>query len=181
MSTFQKCPADVKDLAADVLTSFDSYKPLLDAKVKVDYLFAFSDENEDGEPTGPAIMHHGLPSLGVARVVSLKDRVKGMGDCEVLLDGNWWEDAPEDKRRALLDHELHHFLPKLDKGGVQITDDFGRPKLAIRKHDYEFGWFTVVAERNGAASLERLQAAKIAEEAGQFYWPSLSGQLDIKA
>ncbi len=35
----------------------------------------------------------------------------------------------------------------------------GRPQLKLRKHDVEVGWFKCVAERNGAASLERIQFA----------------------
>jgi hypothetical protein len=67
-------------------------------------------------------------------------------------------------------------------------DDLGRPKLRMRKHDINFGWFNQVAKRHGSASQERIQARMILDEAGQFYWPDLvqkqeeaNGQIEISA
>lgn len=39
--------------------------------------------------------HHGVKAAGLCRIVNLKDRVKGLGDVEILIDGDWWELASE--------------------------------------------------------------------------------------
>lgn len=92
--------------------------------------------------------------------------MKGLGDAEILIDADWWEKANEAERKALLDHELQHFA-KTDK-----VDDLGRPKLKMRRHDVQVGWFKSVAERNGVSSQERLQAAQMMHEHQQVFWPT---------
>lgn len=172
MSTFQRAEPALVELANSILCEHASHKPLLDAKARIEYVMAYADLNEDGEQTGHALVARGCRLLGYARKMPLKDRAMGRADAEVTLDGDWWKDASEPERKALLDHELHHLTPKLDKDGALILDDLNRPKIALRKHDFEFGWFTAVAERNGAASLERRQAKQILDSAGQYYFPN---------
>lgn len=176
MPTFQKCPQSVRDLANDILCQFETHKPLLDARVTVDYVFAYSDKDEvTGEPTGNALSKNGCKALGICRKIPLKDRALGRSDAEIALDGDWWEEATEDEQRALLDHELHHLAVKIDKRGL-VRDDLGRPVIQMRKHDYEFGWFKVVAARHGKHSQERLQAAQMMCDAGQYFWPDIAGE-----
>lgn len=98
----------------------------------------------------------------------------GRGDAEISLDGDWWRTASEEERRALLDHELHHIAPELNQNSQPITDDIGRPKIHMRKHDFQFGWFTIIAERHGLASAECIQAKGMMDAAGQYYWPGIS-------
>jgi hypothetical protein len=173
MPIYHKCGQSVRDLANDVLCQFDTHRPLLDCKLSIDLVFAYAKADKDGVKQGPAITKNGVPALGVTRVVSLKDRALGRGDAEVCLDGDWWNTASEEQQKALLDHELHHISVKIDKRGL-VRDDLGRPVLQMRKHDYEFGWFKVVAERQGAASVERRQAALMMDESGQAFWPSIA-------
>jgi hypothetical protein len=145
----------------------------LDARVRIDFLFAYADRDDEGEPTGFAILVHGVRAYGQCRIVNLRDRAKGNCDTEIVLDHDYWESVCEERQRALLDHELHHILVLANKSGVAKTDDLCRPKLKLRKHDHQFGWFDIVAKRNGEASIERMQAETILESSGQFYWPSL--------
>jgi hypothetical protein len=63
-------------------------------------------------------------------------------------------DAEKD---ALIDHELEHIEVKMD-GKRPKLDCRGRPKIGMRKHDYQFGWFRSIAERHGVASGEVHQA-----------------------
>lgn len=56
------------------------------------------------------------------------------------------------------------------------NDDLGRPKLKMRKHDVEIGWFKIIAERHGAHSIERQQAKIIFDTMGQSFWPGLVSQ-----
>lgn len=175
MPTYKKSPQTVKDMAKSILEQFESHHPIRDAGVRVDILMAYPEYDEEtGEPLNDALKHQGQKALGICRIVNLKDRTKGLGDAEILLDGHWWDNtASEEQQRALLDHELHHLAVK--KKGEEIQkDDLGRPKLRMRKHDYQFGWFTTIAERHGIHSQERIQARAMMEIAGQYYWPEIA-------
>lgn len=176
MSTYQKAPSEVREMADKILLDFDTHKPLVEAKVKIDFLFAFADVNEDGESIGCALTKHGVRALGITRKLGLKDRAMGRGDAEVALDGDWWKDATAARQRALLDHELHHLEVRVDEDSVVITDDLKRPKLRLRKHDVEVGWFAVVAGRHGSASLEIEQAKSLMDSYGQLFWPAIDAQ-----
>lgn len=172
MPTFQKCSQVIKDLANEVLCEFESHKPLLDARVTIDYVFAFGDKDEDGHLVNDALKKNGVKALGIARKIPLKDRALGRSDGEIALDGDWWGDASDAEQRALLDHELHHFAVKIDKRGL-VRDDLGRPVLQLRHHDIDCGWFKIVAERHGQHSQERIQARAIMDQYGQAFWPDI--------
>lgn len=172
MSTYKKAP-EIKELADEILNKFDTHKPLVEHKVRIDFLFAFASVDEQGEAHGCAITHHGVRAYGLTRKIPLKERAMGRGDAEVMLDGDWWQNATEASRRALLDHEMHHLEVCFDEDQVLITDDLKRPKLKLRKHDVEVGWFAIVAGRHGSASLEMQQAKVLMDSYGQLFWPAL--------
>lgn len=158
-------------MAAELIAAYEPHWPIRDRKVKIDFVFAFADRDETtGEPTNNALTKGGVRALGITRKISLKDRAKGMGDCEITLDADHWtEVADEGQQRAILDHELYHIVVSAD------NDDLGRPKIKLRKHDFEFGWFANIAIRHGVASCERIQAKRILDAAGQAFWPELLG------
>lgn len=59
-----------------------------------------------------------------------------------------WDDASDDFRRAIMDHELGHIHINLDESGTPIRDEkTGRWKVGIRKHDVEE--FDEILERHG--------------------------------
>jgi hypothetical protein len=176
MSTYEKCPSDVRDLAQSIMEEHLTYKEVLEAKVKIDFLFAYGEVGPDGESKSNALTKHGMRALGITRKLGIKDRVMGRGDAEVALDGDWWKEATPLRRKALLDHELHHIEVRTDEDGVVLRDDLKRPKLRLRKHDVEVGWFAAVAGRNGSASLELEQAKSVWDSYGQLFWPSLDLQ-----
>ncbi|HEU4344049.1 MAG TPA: putative metallopeptidase [Candidatus Binatia bacterium] len=176
MPTFQRCPKAVSDLANEILCEFESHKPLLDAKVRIDFVFAYPDYDEEDKPKNDALKLHGVRALGIAKKIALKERALGRGDAEIALDGEWWEEASEEEQKALLDHELHHIQVSTKSDGVAITDDLHRPKITLRKHDYQFGWFKVIAERHGKNAQEVKQARQIFEQAGQLFFPQLIGE-----
>lgn len=173
MSTYQRCPQSVPDMAAEILCKYVEHKSLLTGRVKIDYVFAYADEDEHGMKRGDAIRHHGVKALGLCRRIGLKDRALGRGDAEIMLDGDWWQKASEAEQRALLDHELHHLEVRMNQFGQIAFDDLQRPKLNLRPHDFEFGWFAVIAQRHKEASQERKQAKTILDSAGQWLWPDL--------
>ncbi len=173
MPTFEKCDDVTRQMAHEILIEFPSHKPVLDAGVKIDLVFAYSDKNEKGIALNVALKKGGVRALGICRKIPTKDRVLGRADAEISLDGDWWLDASAEERAALLDHELHHIEVVTDERGT-VVDSAGRPKLRLRPHDYEFGWFKAIAARHGSFSQERLQAAKMFEESGQYFWPQIA-------
>lgn len=176
MPTYKKADDSVAQMAREILAAHECYQPVLDARTKIDFVFAFPDLDEDGKPTNDSITLRGQKCLGVCRGLPLKDRAMGRGDAEITLDADFWAGATPDEARALLDHELYHIQIKM-KGSIILKDDLERPKIKMRKHDMEVGWFKAVADRNGVHSQEQIQAKKYMDEMGQFFWPELSRHL----
>lgn len=155
-------------VAAQAQALIDQFHPdLNEAQVKIDYIFAFNE-------TGHAITLHGKPCLGLCKIINLKDRSKGMGDVEIQLDGAAWKSMTEDQRNALLDHELEHVIVVRNDDGDIKTDDLNRPKIRMKKHDYDFGWFECIARRHGINSPEVTQAKLLWDESGQAFFPMLT-------
>lgn len=123
--------------------------------------------DEDGVP---CLSHHGYPAAGICRIVSSRDRAAGMTDAQIILDFAIWGSYNAKQQKALIDHELHHIERVLDNNGVPKIDAQDRPKLKIRKHDWQFGWFDEIANRHGEASAEVMQAKLICQQSGQLYF-----------
>jgi hypothetical protein len=167
MPTFERCPKEVNRLADELFQKFEENKPL--ENLKIDYVFAYGERDDVTEALlQPAIKDKGREVQGICRKTNLKERALGHGDIEICLDGDWWETATTPQRLALLDHELHHVVVT-DK-----TDDMERPIIKLREHDFEVGWFRVIAERHGRASGECAQAAKVMLDHGQAFWPDIA-------
>lgn len=174
MTTYQKATKEVTDIAASVLCEFESHKPLLDNRVRIDYIMASGERDDAGVVKVHAIVKAGVRCLGVARILGPKDRAMGRGDAEIMIDKDFWDDATEEQQRALLDHEQHHLSIKTAKlGGPCLRDADDRPRLKMRNHDFDFGWFRIIAARHGAASQEQIQAKGLMMEGGQYFWPDL--------
>lgn len=168
-TTYKKADETVTNLAAELIAEFPTHESLTENRVRIDYVFAYGERDEvTGDVIGDALKHHGVKALGIAKKLSLKERGLGRGDAEICLDADWWVTAEHEERRALLDHELHHFA------ATSKRDEMGRPVLKMRKHDYDFGWFAVIAHRHGQHSQERKQAASMMEVSGQFFWPDFT-------
>lgn len=139
----------------------------------IDLIFAFPNYDEKGSPIGCALKLHGVPASGIAKIIGLKDRAMGRGDAEITIDYEFWKEASFETQCALLDHELTHLAPITNKHGVFKKDDLDRPKLRMRKHDFQVGWFDCIAKDHGAHSIERMQARELVEVRGQFYFPEM--------
>lgn len=177
MPIYTPARQSVKDLAAQILCATEMHKPLLDARVKIDFVEARACEDpETHKKLDVPITIRGRKAFGLTRVIGPKDRVMGRGDVEVTIDADYWDDLTELQQMALLDHELTHISIKLDKRGI-VRDDAGRPKINLRLHDIEVGWFNVVALRHGAASQERIQAKSIVDVCGQYYFPQFVAEV----
>lgn len=110
----------------DVLATHKRH--LLEAGVRVYLLAAYGPRAKDGSLKGPAIKHGGYAARGVTRIVPVKLRVAGLGDVEVVLDGDRWTELAYEEQLALIDHELTHVDLVLDDESP-VLDDAGRPKL----------------------------------------------------
>ena len=123
---------------------------------------------------GPALKVGGREALGCIRVTKLTERTLGLGDALMILDGESMPAWSSMRLQAVIDHELRHLvLSKSKKTGEIQRDDEGRPKLRIRPHDFEFGWFARTAELYGEESYEVSQAREIV--AAQFVQNFLPG------
>jgi hypothetical protein len=154
---------------------------LNDHEVRVDLLVAKAKEDKNGDATGPALRLHGYQANAIVRITSYKDRVLGRGDAEIVVDGDMWHLWSRDQQMALLDHEMEHIevivKDVMNDAGMLTTelqrDDASRPKLRLKKHDFQVGWFDSVARRHGEASFEVSQARELLEdqEVRQIYFP----------
>ena len=123
---------------------------------------------------GPALKVGGREALGCIRVTKLTERTLGLGDALMILDGESMMAWSSKRLQAVIDHELRHLmLAKNKRTGEIQRDDEGRPKLRIRPHDFEFGWFARTAELYGEESYEVSQAREIV--AAQFVQNFLPG------
>lgn len=173
MPTFQRAHKDLKELLD---TLIDKYHPdLRENDVHIDLLWAYGDRDDNDELKNNAITHNGYPAAGLTKIMPLKDRVAGRGDVEILLDHDQWEALNPRSQAALLDHELEHITLTNER------DDSGRPKLKLKKHDYQLGWFKEVAMRHGDHSMERIQARTAWSESGQAFWPDLCEAKQVAA
>lgn len=182
MPYYRKCPKSVRDMAQNLLSRFETHKPLLDAGVTIDFVFAFPDLDENGMALNDALKKGGVKCLGLAKVIPNDRRAKGESDAEIKLDAPHWDAIDQDEQEAILDHELHHLSPVQDGTNTEGNPIFkldpnGRPKIKMRKHDAEFGWFKIIAERHGRYSIEQIQANWLMAENGQYFWPDIVNAL----
>lgn len=142
------------------------HRDLLAAKVRVELIFL----NRDDDSEDPVLKLHGVAALAIASIIPTKPRAAGRGDCEILIDEAAYEKLSSESKDALLDHELQHFEVAKDRRGVFRIDSQDRPKLKTRHHDHDFGWFDIIAQRHGKASLEVQHARSFAKACGQLYF-----------
>lgn len=178
MSHYKKDDGNLAEMASSILNEFETHKPVLDAGVKIDFLWAYGDRDDDGELCGDAIKKGGVRALGMCKVIGVSERAKGNGDVEIRIDADYWGTIEESEQRAILDHELHHIKPighTDEEGRFHPKKDYlERPKIKMRPHTHEVGWFGIIAERHGAASVEVKQARQMMDSHGQLYWPDVA-------
>lgn len=154
-----------EDVLQHIKTLRKKYYDYLES-VTVGALFV---SDEDGVS---CLEHQGYPAAAVCRIVPTRDRAAGLTDVLIIVDTAIWQGFDAKRKAALIDHELYHIEPVV-KDGVQKFDVQDRPKVKIRKHDYQFGWFDEIANRHGEASGEVSQAKLLVEMSGQLYFDFL--------
>jgi hypothetical protein len=163
MKTYDQAPDEVRER---VIALIKKYHPDLElVQLRVDLLMASTD-TEDAH----AVTLGGYPCLAVVKIVGPKERAKGCGDAEIVIDRDAYEAMSGAKRDALLDHELYHLEITRDKMGRPKKDDHQRPKLKMRKHDFQFGWFAEIARRHQENAIEVQQAQAFIAEQGELFF-----------
>lgn len=171
--------SDIHRMAAHVIKEYYS-DTLAKIKPRIDFLFCYAAVDEAGNPKGPAIMLHGHPAYATIQVTALMHRALGEGDVLIKVDGEAWKELPDPQKEALLDHELYHLNPEMVAGEENFKlDDLDRPKFKMREHDIQVGWFTAIAARHGAASIEVIQALSIKKKSGQLLF-DFEGAADVE-
>lgn len=167
MPLYEKANAECYRICENMLKLY--HGSLVDVGVTVDILFAKPkpDKNGETDPAAVTVKHGGYPAAAVVKVNSFKLRAQGHADAEITIDHERWTVTPEDRKDALIDHELEHLELKLDKDGNVARDDLDRPMLKLRPHDHQFGWFDSVARRHGAASYEMQQYGDFSENVAE--------------
>src|SRR5699024_2705112 len=120
--------------------------------------------NKNGEPVEPAISVGGYPAAACIKITTLKQRVLGLGDALLMIDGNNWDFWSTEYKSAVIDHELTHLV--IDwitepenindewRGGRAGYDDANRPILKMRLHDWQHGGFAKIVARHGQTAAE---------------------------
>jgi hypothetical protein len=157
MRKFEKAPADANRNCQRLVRA--NHPDLEATGAKVDIWFVRADPELPETP----LKLHGYRCYAVVKVNSPKLRAQGHGDAEITVDGDAWDEMDTKSRAALLDHELEHLAVRCDKEGEPTFDKYGRPRLWMRLHDHQFGWFDAIARRHGEASLELQQFASFAK------------------
>lgn len=151
-----------QDLKQRIENIREEYHPEL-AGVTISPLFVFTDESE------PCLTHAGYGAAAVIRIVPVKDRASGMDDVQLVVDRYVYSGLNGAQKDALVDHELYHLERAVDaKTEEPKVDVLGRPKLKLRRHDWQLGGFDEIARRHGKSALEISMARSM-----------VTGQLDL--
>jgi len=150
-TTYQEAPNEVAVMLAEIVSK---WHPKIE-RAGVTFLLLFA-HGKDGEN---ALKLHGYPAAAIVNVVNLPDRVAGLPDCRIRIDGDRWPMWSDAKRQAILDHEAEHVEVQHDAKGNVKRDDVERPKLKLRPHDVE-----VIMKRHREASVEVQTAQALARK-----------------
>lgn len=159
MPTYVAGNREAQDLIAKVMKKHHSDLGQFD--VSVGCVFALATRDKNGEPKDVPIKVAGYREAASVQINKLKERVLGLPDCTITIDGDQWGDWDLPQRTALIDHELTHVVLQRDRNNDVKYDDAERPKLELRLHDYHLGGFEAIAERYGEDSFEVQQVTSL--------------------
>jgi hypothetical protein len=153
MKLYSKLSTDVLDHIARIQ---DEYHPNL-TDVTLEGLFVFDDE----QSSEPVLKHQGYAAAATIKITSVKDRALGGADAVMTIDRATWAGLSAAQKDALIDHELYHLEWLHDNEGKPKSDVLGRPKLGMRRHDLQIGFFAEILKRHGDASFEAKQTRQM--------------------
>jgi hypothetical protein len=95
-----------------------------------------------------APVSNGKATAGMAYRADDRNRTLHGVDAIIEIAKDIWDEATDEFKDALMDHELSHIMIRLDDDGQPMMDDkTGRVKITMRPHDIEE--FEDVLERHG--------------------------------
>lgn len=148
-----KCDQSIVEFASTV--AYSHHPMLIDAGVTIEYL------------EGDEVALNGYPCAATVQIMNEANRAAGCADARITIDKDFWESATEDERRSLISHEMTHIMPILSKPSKDGTcpdkykrDNLGRPKLKMRKHDYNCSgfWSNVEKFQENSVDLQNIIA-----------------------
>ena len=156
--TYWKADVAIEAVVSTVIAKW--HQDLQKAEVKIGIIMCSSDKEEV-----PALKHGGYPALATIKIVPLKDRISKNYDAEMMIDARFWADSTEERRVALVDHELCHVRLKEPSKGQEnvktigelsiVYDDINRPLIRTVPGDWNIGdGFEEVVKRHGLVAHE---------------------------
>lgn len=135
MSTQYTPAPEVKKIATELIKQHHQHL----ADVKIEYIFSSKTAIKSGKEIWGTMRK--ITSLPAYFAAEEDDKTGGYSEpfFAMVISEQIWNDLPDAKKLALVDHELCH-------GGVE-TDSDGNPKLKIITHDLEE--FSAVVQRHG--------------------------------
>ena len=167
MSEYVEADGQIATVVEELVAEYHERHKLPPGLITVRALLAYSALDRNGEPKGPAIKHNGYPAAAQVKILSAKNRVLAACDVVIELDGHYAGKWSEQELRAVIFHELCHLEFK------KVEEETGAVKLAMRLHDYQFGWFDDAARVYGRDSMEVKQALEFYRGRRQLYLPGL--------
>lgn len=146
--TYQKTN-ELDEMIERLMCEKGYHSDLSNVGLRVQVLYYHNDEQ---------LTHRGVAAYAYVKATSLKERALGQKDATIVVDFASWQKMEGPRREALIDHELYHLTIKKGKDMANEFDDLGRPKIKMRKHDIEFGWFIRIAQEHQQQSIECFQA-----------------------
>lgn len=153
-ATYEKTNT-LNSIISELIETKDYHNDLNVVGVTVQTVFYIHDER---------LKVRGVHAYAYIKLTNLRERALGQRDATLVVDKAAWDVMDDDRRVALVDHELYHLAVLRDKDNKLSTDDLNRPKMRLRKHDVEVGWFVQIAQEHGRASIEVMQATEMAHE-----------------
>jgi hypothetical protein len=151
MATFIQSDEELQKLVTDVMEQF--HPTLKDVGTTVSVVVAAAEVDDEGEQKGPAVTQFGFGAPALIRVVPSRLRVQGLGDVEMVINGDLWDSVTKEQQVALIDNELTKLELRRDANGHVKRDDYNRPCFKIRKPDWIVYGFDEVIKRHGDNAL----------------------------
>ena len=136
--------ADDVDLIEEALTAY--HPRLISLNCTVRAIMA-EKLNRDEEMVPCLKGYGGVFALAKISVIKPRGKIFVKHDAEIVICKASWTPLNRAQKLAVLDHELTHLEPNLDKEGHPIIDEDGRPLMKLRPDDFiVWGFHSIIAK-----------------------------------
>lgn len=169
MPSYMGAEKDLGPVVQSVMKTW--HRDLVEAGVTVRCQFAHGKRDAKGEAIPPALRFRGQPAEAIITINSHKNRVGGLADVTMVVDGDEWPTWDDKHRMALVDLKLTELVLVRDKEGEIVTDDGFRPKLKRRPYDWQLAGYEATAQRHREDAVEVVEFRKVVDLYGQVLMP----------